>query len=103
MRRFFGLLAIFALTLPAAGRSETYTIPFADLQAIIDASGDSPDAAIRGYLATLIRDELDALGLDVNAGLVIDDIPIEEYTETIRTDCDFPVPTRSIRMQRPPR
>jgi len=69
--------------------ADTYVIPFADIRQQVDASGDPPDDVIRDYLTGLIRDELDALGFDVNGGLVIGEIPLAEITEIIETDCDF--------------
>lgn len=79
-----------ALTVPA--RADTYVIPFTEIRQAVDSSGEAPDVVIRAYLAGLIRDELDALGFDVEGGLVLGDIPVEEITEIIETDCNFPRP-----------
>ena len=80
------------MTLPLSAGAETFVIPFSEIREAIDASGDDPDAAIRAYLAGQIREELDALGFNVDGGLVFADVPVDAYTETIQTDCDFPQP-----------
>ncbi|MGI9203201.1 MAG: hypothetical protein ACR2Q3_04290, partial [Woeseiaceae bacterium] len=92
MLRFICTLLSCILLLSSTARADTYVIPFSDIQQIIDNSNESPDAAIRAYLASLIRDELDDLGFDVNGGLVLNGIPIDAITETIETDCNFPRP-----------
>lgn len=91
-RRVACVFFVLALTLPATAGADTYLIPFSEIRQAVDDSGDSPDAAIRAYLAGLIRDELESLGLDVNGGLVFGEIPVEEITQIIETDCDFPTP-----------
>ena len=80
------------VVLPVAAGADTYVIPFSDIRQAVDNSSDSPDSVMRAYLAGLIRDELEALGFDVNGGLVFGEIPVEELTQIIETDCDFPSP-----------
>ena len=82
------LLAI-VMVLPVSVSADTYVIPFSDIRQAVDSSGDSPELAIRTYLASLIRDELNALGFDANGGLVLGEIPLEELTQIIETDCNF--------------
>lgn len=77
---------------PAVVFAQTYTIPFSDIQQAIDAGGGTPDEVIRAHLAGLIRDELDELGFDVDAGIVLDDIPLDEMTTRLPNDCDYPRP-----------
>jgi acetyl esterase/lipase len=86
--------AIFALVTasPLPANAQTYVIPFSEIRQAIESSGDSPDAVIRAQLAALIRSELDALGFDVNSGMVFADIPVEAMTEIIETGCNFPRP-----------
>jgi acetyl esterase/lipase len=79
----------FVMVLPVSVSADTYVIPFSDIRQAVDSSGDSPELAIRAYLAGLIRDELDALGFDANGGLVLGEIPLEELSQIIETDCDF--------------
>ena len=92
MRQFARVFLVLTLVLPAAVSADTYVIPFSEIRQAVEDSSDTPDAAIRAYLAGLIRDELDAQGFDVNGGLIIGDIPVEEITQIIETDCDFPTP-----------
>ncbi len=80
------------VVLPVAAGADTYVIPFSDILQAVDKSCDSPDSVMRAYLTGLIRDELEALGFDVNGGLVFGEIPVEELTQIIETDCDFPSP-----------
>jgi len=89
----FAMLAVaFVVAAPLQVSADTYVIPFSDIREAVDSSGEPPDAVIRAQLVTLIRDELDALGFDVNGGLVLNEIPVEEITRIIETDCDFPRP-----------
>ena len=87
------LIITFIVTLltatPARLNAQTIVIPFSEIREEIDTTGAPPDVVIRTRLAGLIRDELDALGFDVNGGLLIGDVPVEEITEIIETDCDF--------------
>lgn len=83
------LCLVVAAALPVAADADNYVIPFSDIRQAIDESGDSPDAVIRDYLTIQIREELDALGLNVDGGLVFADTPVDEITEIIRTDCSF--------------
>jgi len=92
MRQFARVFLVLTLVLPALVSADSYVIPFSEIRQAVNDSSDTPDAAIREYLAGLIRDELDAQGFDVNGGLIIGDIPVEEITQIIETDCDFPTP-----------
>jgi len=83
---------LIAMALPVSVSAQTYVIPFSEIRQAVESSGDSPDSVIRAYLAGRIRDELDSLGFDVSGGLVMGDIPIEEITEVIETNCNFPQP-----------
>ena len=86
---FSCLLLLMVTALPVSVSADTYVIPFSDIRQAVDSSGDSPDSVIRAYLAGLIRDELDTLGLNVDGGLVFGEIPVEKITEIIATDCNF--------------
>jgi acetyl esterase/lipase len=89
-KQLISLVLILAMTvLPVSVNADTYVIPFSDIRQAVNNSNDSPDTVIYDYLAGQIRDELDALGLNVDGGLVFGEIPLDEITETIRTDCDF--------------
>lgn len=90
--QFSCVLLVIATVLAAPVNAETYVIPFSDIRQAIDSSSDSPDVVIRAYLAGLMRDELNALGFDVDGGLVLGDIPVEEFTQIIETNCNFPRP-----------
>lgn len=85
------LLALSALAVasPALVSAQTFVIPFSEIRDAVDTTGEPPDVVIRAHLAALVRNELDALGFDVNGGLVLGDIPVEAITEIIETDCDF--------------
>lgn len=89
---FLLALIIFVVATPLPVRADTYVIPFSEIREAVDTSGESPDVVIRAHLAGLIRDELDAMGFDVNGGLLLNDVPVEEMTRIIETDCDFPRP-----------
>lgn len=78
-----------ATALPISAHADTYVIPFSEVREAIDSSNSPPDVVIRAYLAGLIRDELNALGFDIEGGLVLDDIPIDAISEIIETDCNF--------------
>lgn len=80
------LFLVIGAVLPGSASAESYVIPFSDIRQAVESSGDAPDTAIRAYLAGLIRDELDALGFDVNGGLLLSEIPVEELTQIIETD-----------------
>jgi len=86
------IVLLIAMALPVSVSAQTYVIPFSEIRQAVETSGDSPDSVIRAYLASRIRDELDSLGFDVSGGLVMGDIPIEEITEVIETNCNFPQP-----------
>ena len=88
------LCTVVSLTVsfPLSVGAETFVIPFSDIREEIDTSGGDPDAVIRAYVASLIRNELDAQGFNVDGGLVFGDVPVDEFTQTIQTDCDFPQP-----------
>jgi acetyl esterase/lipase len=86
------LLLLHVAALPISVRADTYVIPFSEIRQAIQDSHESPDTVIHDYLAGKIRDELDALGLNIDGGLVFGEVPVEEITEIIRTDCDFPRP-----------
>ena len=89
-RKFcFATLVALAALLPAWSGAQTIVIPFSEIRDEIDTTGAPPDVVIRARLASLLRDELDALGFDINGGLVVGDIPVEEITEIIETDCNF--------------
>ncbi len=88
----FKLLLAVAVVLPIPVAADTFVIPFSDIRQEIDNSGDDPDVAIRAYFAGLIRDELNAQGFNVDGGLVFGEIPIDEITETITSNCNFPQP-----------
>lgn len=92
MRQIACAFLALAVVLPVAVSADTYVIPFSEIRQAVDDSTDSPDTAIRAYLAGLIRDELEAQGFNVNGGLVFGEIPVEEITQIIETDCDFPTP-----------
>ncbi len=86
------IVLLIATALPVSVSAQTYVIPFSEIRQAVENSGDSPDSVIRAYLASRIRDELDSLGFDLSGGLVVADIPIEEITEIIETNCNFPRP-----------
>lgn len=86
------LLLAIAAVLPAPVNADTYVIPFSEIRQAVDSSGEAPDVVIRAYLAGLIRDELDTLGFNVNGGVVLGDIPVDEITQVIENDCNFPRP-----------
>ena len=86
------VLFLIATALPLSVSAQTYVIPFSEIRQAVENSGDSPDSVIRAYLANRVRDELDGLGFDLSGGLVVGDIPIEEITEVIETNCNFPRP-----------
>ena len=92
MRRLVWATLLVALLQPGLASSQTYSIPFADIQQLIDESGASPDAAIKAYLAGLIKDELDALGFDTAGGLVLDAIPLDPIDYIFQTNCNLPQP-----------
>lgn len=83
------VLLILTTVVPTTVDAETYVIPFSEIRQQADDSGVPPEDVIRNYLTGLIRDELDALGFNVNGGLVFSEIPVDEVTEIIETDCDF--------------
>jgi acetyl esterase/lipase len=83
---------LLAFVVPTPVGADTYVIPFSDIRQQVDDTGDPPDDVIRDYLTGLIREELDALGFNVNGGLVFADIPVDEVTQIIETDCDFLTP-----------
>ena len=90
-RRLF-IIAVVVLMAATASRmadAQTIVIPFTEIRAEVDTTGAPPDVVIRARLASLIREELDALGFDLSGGLIVGDIPIEEITEIIETDCNF--------------
>lgn len=80
---------LIAAVLPLAAGADTYVIPFSEIRQQSDDSGQPAEDVIRDYLTGLIRDELNALGFDVNGGLVFSEIPVDAMTEIIETDCDF--------------
>ena len=80
------------MSLSVSVAADTFVIPFSDIRQEIDTSGGDPDEIIRAYLANLIRNELDAQGFNVDGGLVFGDVPVDAFTQTIQTDCDFPQP-----------
>lgn len=86
------LLLMLLVTVPVPAAADAIVIPFSDVRQDIEVSGDDPDAVIRAYLVQLIRDELDAQGFNVDGGLVFSEIPIDEITDVIETDCNFPRP-----------
>jgi len=90
--QFYCLLLVIATVLPLPVNAETYVIPFSEIRQAIDTSSDAPDVVIRAYLAGLIRDELNTLGFDVDGGVVLGNIPVEELTQVIETNCNFPRP-----------
>ena len=88
-RQLMLALMTLVVAIPLRVSAETYVIPFSEIRQAVDTSGEPPDAVIRAHLASLIRDELDTLGFDVNGGLVLSEIPVEEITQIIETDCNF--------------
>ncbi len=82
-------LLVIATIVALPTRAQTYVIPFSEIRQQSDESGEAPDRVIEDWLIGLIRNELDALGFDVDAGLVLDNLPLEAMTEIIETDCDF--------------
>ena len=86
------LLLGIAMLMPGLVPAQTYVIPFTDVRTESENTGEAPDDVIHALLVDLIRSELDELGFDVDAGIVLNDIPIEAFTEIIETDCDFPRP-----------
>ena len=83
------LLLAVVLALPATVSAESYVIPFSEIRQAVSDSSDSPDTVIHDYLVGKIRDELDALGLNLDGGLVFGEVPVDAITEIIRTDCNF--------------
>lgn len=92
MRRVLYVILAVVTGVCGPASAQTYNIPFADLQAIIDSSGETPDAAIRAYLASLIKAELDGLGFDAEGGLSIDAVPLDPIDYTFQTNCNLPQP-----------
>jgi acetyl esterase/lipase len=86
------VLIALACATPATVAAQTYIIPFSEIRDAVDTTGEPPDVVIRAHLAGLIRSELDDLGLNFDSDVIFSDIPIEEITEIIETDCDFPQP-----------
>ena len=87
------LLSTFLLAgLPATGSAQTFVIPFSDVREAVDLSSLPPDEAINAYLAGKLREELDALGFNVDGGLVLQQIPVPEITEAIADSCIIPSP-----------
>jgi acetyl esterase/lipase len=73
--------------LPSTSGAQTYVIPFSDIRQAVDTSTVPPDEAINAYLAAKLREELDALGFNVDGGLVLDQIPVPEITQEITDKC----------------
>ena len=68
------LLFLTVTALPISVSADTYIIPFSDIRQAVDGSNESPDTVIHDYLAEQIRDELDALGLNIDGGLVFGEV-----------------------------
>jgi len=92
--RILFVLVFFALaiTAPARVSAQTYVIPFTEIREAVDTTGQPPDVIIRARLTALLRSELDALGFNVDGGIIIGDIPIDAITQIIATNCDIPRP-----------
>ncbi len=78
--------------LPSTSGAQTYVIPFSEIRQAVDSSTVPADEAINAYLATKLREELDALGFNVDGGLVLDQIPVPEITRAIADKCIIPTP-----------
>lgn len=81
-----------SLLLPAAVVADSYVIPFSDIRDRASMGSDSPDDLIREYLVNLLRAELEQQGFGTDGTLVLGELPIEEYTDVIATDCNVPRP-----------
>jgi acetyl esterase/lipase len=93
IRRFVQLIALLApLLLPASAFADTYVIPFSEIRASAGQTGESPDDVIREYLVNLLRAELERQGFGTEGLIIRGDVPVDEYTGIIATDCNLPRP-----------
>ena len=81
-----------ALLLSAATTADTFVIPFSEIRDRAADTGDPPDDVIRAYLVDLLREELDKQGFSTDGTFILGELPVDEYTDIIATDCNLPRP-----------
>ena len=84
--------ALVSILLPAAVFADIYIIPFSEIRSDADETGESPDDLIRAYLVNLLRAELEKQGFGPDGTIILGDLPVDEYTDIIATDCNLPRP-----------
>jgi acetyl esterase/lipase len=93
IRRLFQVIAVTAsLLLASSAFADTYVIPFSEIRASAGQTGESPDDVIRDYLVNLLRTELENQGFGTEGLIILGDVPVDEYTAIIATDCNLPRP-----------
>ena len=83
------LIASGALTTATAA---PVTIPFSLIANATPGAAIDPAAPLEQRLAALLRRQFDALGLNVNSGVIVDSIDIAAHQEQLSTSCPIPVP-----------
>jgi len=92
-RRLLRCIAVLAsLLLPASAFADTFVIPFSEIRASAGDTGDPPDDVIRQYLVNLLRAELEKQGFGTEGAINLSDLPVDEYTAVIATNCNLPRP-----------
>ena len=78
--------------IPLSSSATTVTVPISEIPELAGGTVGSPEEALRAYLAQLLLEELEELGLDPETGLFVREFEVPGLFEELADLCLIPLP-----------